>query len=98
MTGAQVRAIARRMLDRSQLMQQEAISARTAGAKRPAVFLEAIASGIREDGLALARGFPAANDGGPPPDAPQGQDPPGSETSGPLDPDDPTNPQGPKAA
>jgi hypothetical protein len=95
MTGAQVRAIARRLLDRSQLMQQEAISASAAGARRPAQFLDAMATGIREDALALARGFPTSSDGGgPPPDAPQGQDPPGS-----LDPDEPTNPTGgPKAA
>jgi hypothetical protein len=88
-TGAQVRVIARRMLDRSQLMQQEAISARHAGARRPAHFLEAIAAGIREDALALARGFPAANDSGPPPEGP----PPAAGE------DEPTNPTGgPKAA
>jgi len=82
-TGAQVRTIARQLLDRSQLLQAEAIGARGAGARRAAVFLETMATGIREDALALARGFPAANDGGPP----EGPPPAGGE-------DDPTNPTG----
>jgi hypothetical protein len=88
MTGSEVRQIARRLLDRSQLMQGEAITARVAGAKRAAHFLDALASGIREDALALARGFPAANDGGAPPD----DEPP------PFGPDEPTPGVPPRAA
>lgn len=91
MSGAEVRAIAGRLLDRSALMHQEAIYARASKAKRAALFLEAIADGIRADALALARGFPAANDGGTPP-APD-EPPPGD-----YGPDDPTPTQGPKAA
>lgn len=83
MSGAQVRVIARRLLDRSQLLQAEAIGARGSGARRAAVFLETLATGIREDALALARGFPAANDSGPP----EGPPPGGGE-------DEPTNPTG----
>lgn len=69
-------------------MSQEAIAARGGGAKRAAVFLEALAAGIRTDALALARGFPASSDGGAPP-APD--DPP-------FGPDDPTPTAGPAAA
>lgn len=85
MTGAQVRIIARRLLDRSQLLQAEAIGARGAGAKRAAVFLETLAGGIREDALALARAFPAANDSGPPDEPPPaaGEDEPTNPTGGP---------------
>jgi hypothetical protein len=76
------------MLDRSLVMDREAIGARSSGARRAAMFLETLAADNRADALLLIRGFPAANDG---PDQGGGEDPP-------FGPDEPTPGMPPRAA
>jgi hypothetical protein len=57
------REIGRRMLDRAQQLAVEAISARGAGARKAALFLESMSNGLRADALLLLKAFPPAGGG-----------------------------------
>ena len=65
MSGTEVREIAGHILMASHLLEEEAKQCRTADATRMALFLETIATGLRENAFKLVRAFPPSSSGSP---------------------------------